>query len=176
MPGKNAAVRMLCADILRLSMPCTFGPVVTPTIPMSTNSVSKAVSNDPRFAGTRSQGRQKLRPQCLPRHCTPVPTTTAKDALNFGGRNTSPCTSFQPLSSRSSAFLPRWGSCYSARDPCKVRTIIIATIVVRKTPISTELIIENQCTPSLLALSIERYMSHRVATGRWNATRLRSYK
>ena len=73
--------------------------------PMKTKMRMKAVRRDPRLAGERSPMRAKLRVAKVMRpSCTPVPTMTANSmGAVCGGRNTSACTSFHPLSSLASS-------------------------------------------------------------------------
>merc|ERR1719248_321943 len=66
-----------------------------------------------------------------------------------GGRNTSAWTSFQPDSSRSSAFSSSLSTLlYRTMSRCKFRTMIMATMTVRNNTINKEFTIENQCTLS----------------------------
>ena len=71
-----------------------------------TKSTSTAVARDPRFAGLRKPAAAKTSEiVAQPSTWQPVPTQTQNSmGRRSGGRKTSACTSFQPLSSRSSAF------------------------------------------------------------------------
>ena len=62
--------------------------------------------SEPRFAGERKPTAAKMMVMmAIRKSCTPVPTSTQNIiGIVAGGRNTSACTSFQPDSSRSSAF------------------------------------------------------------------------
>lgn len=75
------------------------------TMPMSRKDRSKAVIIAPRLAGERKpRAAKKMVHSAMPNTCAPTPMLTAnKKGNRAGGRNTSPWTSFQPLSSRSSA-------------------------------------------------------------------------
>ena len=90
--------------------------------------------------------------------CTPVPTRTESIMGMRGGRKTSPCTSFQPVSSSTSSVTSV--ALYLARSRCSVRIMIIATMPVRKRTIISELTIENQW---ICSSPMSRYVSHREA-------------
>ena len=62
--------------------------------------------SEPRFAGERKPTAAKMMVMmAIRKSCTPVPMSTQNIiGIVAGGRNTSACTSFQPDSSRSSAF------------------------------------------------------------------------
>jgi len=82
------------------------------------------------------------------RSCTPEPMNTDNAMgpnVPLGGRNTSPCTNFQPLSSTASSNV---ASLYRAMSLHTTRTMIMATMHVSNTTTNTELVMENQCTPS----------------------------
>merc|ERR1711871_804676 len=73
-----------------------------------------------------------------------------------GGLKTSAWTNFQPDSSRSSAFSSSLSTLlYRTMSLCKFLTIIMATMTVRNNTMSSEFTIENQCTLSGTALSID---------------------
>ena len=73
--------------------------------PISVKRSSVAVSNPPRLAGERKPSiAQKMEMADIPRSCMPTPTEAESNRGIAGGRSTSPCTSFQPLSSASSSF------------------------------------------------------------------------
>ena len=72
----------------------------------------------------------------------PVPTEAESSSGSGGGRSTSPCTSFQPLSSCSSSFSSI--ELYRLRSRRSVRIMIIATMPVSNRTIASELRMENQ--------------------------------
>lgn len=113
---------------------------------MKTKSKMKAVIRDPRLAGESRPSRAKDRvAKHMQKSCTPVPTNTLKSmGLVAGGRNTSPCTSFQPLSSLASSRVD--GSLYCAISLRSARSRIMAIMTVKKSTIMKELQMENQCT------------------------------
>jgi len=80
---------------------------------MSTKMSSMPMMIEPRLAGDRkpmAANRISRKVQMI--SCMPVPASTQKSmGKSTGGRNTSACTSFQPLSSLSSAFSSSVGSC-----------------------------------------------------------------
>merc|ERR1712072_600412 len=78
-----------------------------------------------------------------------------------GGLKTSAWTNFQPDSSLSSAFSSSDKTrLYRTMSLWRLRTMIMATITVKNNTISNELTMENQCTLSGTALSMDRYISH----------------
>src|SRR5690242_5064968 len=72
--------------------------------PIRTNVTSIAVINPPRFAGERNPNTAKnIKTTVMAAIWTPVPVNTDKSiGENEGGRKTSPCTSFHPVSSNAS--------------------------------------------------------------------------
>ena len=72
---------------------------------MSTNRTMKPVTIEPRLAGERNPSAANMIVDTdIQKIWTPVPMSTENRIGLGGGRKTSPCTSFQPLSSCSSAF------------------------------------------------------------------------
>mmetsp|Transcript_31073 Transcript_31073/g.53148 ORF Transcript_31073/g.53148 Transcript_31073/m.53148 type:complete len:208 (-) Transcript_31073:543-1166(-) len=126
---------------------------------MKTKSSSIAVISPPRLAGERKPSTAKtivMTPML--RHCTPVPTSTESIIGYCGGRKTSPCTSFQPVSSSTSSVASAW--LYRLKSRWRVRIMIIATMPERKRTIIRELMIENQW---ICSSPISRYVSQRDA-------------
>ena len=81
--------------------------------PMSTNSNSIPIMIEPRFAGLKNPTAAKtMRKNAQKTSCMPVPTMTQKNmGMSVGGRKTSACTSFHPVSSRSSCFSSSVSTC-----------------------------------------------------------------
>mmetsp|Transcript_15928 Transcript_15928/g.38773 ORF Transcript_15928/g.38773 Transcript_15928/m.38773 type:complete len:208 (+) Transcript_15928:314-937(+) len=128
-------------------------------MPMSTNSRSMAVMSPPRFAGLRNPSTANtMVTNVMPSSCTPVPTYTDSRPGATGGRNTSPCTSFHPVSSCASSTVSSW--LYWLMSRRSVRTMIIATMPERNSRIMRELMMENQWIWSSI---ICRYVSQRLA-------------
>jgi hypothetical protein len=80
---------------------------------MSTNSNSIPIMIEPRFAGLKNPTAAKtMRKNAQKTSCMPVPTMTQKNmGMSVGGRKTSACTSFHPVSSRSSCFSSSVSTC-----------------------------------------------------------------
>eukprot|EP00965_Chrysotila_dentata_P257281 6212837-Pleurochrysis_carterae.AAC.5 len=69
---------------------------------MRVKSSSVAVKRPPRLAGERKPSiAHTMEMSDMPSSCMPVPTLTLSSSGYGGGRSTSPCTSFQPLSCKS---------------------------------------------------------------------------
>mmetsp|Transcript_25983 Transcript_25983/g.53999 ORF Transcript_25983/g.53999 Transcript_25983/m.53999 type:complete len:218 (+) Transcript_25983:381-1034(+) len=106
-PGKMVAVMMV---FLRRSVPAPLN-ILQKTAdtypagaPMHTNIRIIAMSSDPRLLGERKPNTAKaMVKQLIPRTCTPLPMKTASKDACFGGLNTSPNTSFHPVSSLASS-------------------------------------------------------------------------
>lgn len=78
----------------------------------------------------------------MPRSWEPVPMQTERAPGAGGGRKTSPCTSFHPVSSAVSSTVSSWLYCVmSLRN---VRIMIIATIPERNSKIIMLFTTENQ--------------------------------
>ena len=113
--------------------------------PLNTNKKIPAVPRLPRFAGLSTPiTLSTILPTTILNTCVPVPTHTANQLANFGGRKTSPCTSFQPVSSAASSAVSR--SLYAEMSLRSVRSMIIATIPVKNSSTINELTMLNQCT------------------------------
>ena len=126
---------------------------------MKTYSSSIAVVSPPRFAGLRKPSTANtMVTTAMPSSCVPVPTYVASHAACGGARNASPCTSFHPVSSCASSAVSSW--LYLAMSRCSVRSMIMATMPVRKRTIMRELMMENQWMGSSC---VSRYVSHRDA-------------
>mmetsp|Transcript_23134 Transcript_23134/g.71540 ORF Transcript_23134/g.71540 Transcript_23134/m.71540 type:complete len:232 (-) Transcript_23134:489-1184(-) len=126
---------------------------------MKTNSSSMAVMSPPRLAGLRKPSTAKSTVTTpMPVSCTPQPHSTLSMPGAAGGRNTSPCTSFQPVSSCASSTVSSW--LYFEMSRCSVRSMIMATMPDRKSTIISELMIENQWIWSSV---MSRYVSQRLA-------------
>ena len=76
------------------------------TAPNSTYISNTPIINEPLFAGERKPNAENnMRNIALITNCMPVPTSTQNNiGYSVGGRKTSACTNFHPVSSRSSAF------------------------------------------------------------------------
>ena len=97
---------------------------------MKTKSSSTAVIRPPRLAGDRKPSvANTMVTRVMPNSCTPVPASTASQEAAAGGRKTSPCTSFHPVSSCASSALSSW--LYLEMSRCSVRIMIIATMPLR---------------------------------------------
>jgi hypothetical protein len=118
-----------------------------------------AVMRPPRLAGDRKPSTAKhIVMDAMPSSCTPVPAAHASVPASAGGRKTSPCTIFHPLSSAASSTLS--SSLYWLMSRRSVRTMIMATMPDRKRTIMSELTMENQW---MLSSLICRYVSQRDA-------------
>mmetsp|Transcript_22864 Transcript_22864/g.35793 ORF Transcript_22864/g.35793 Transcript_22864/m.35793 type:complete len:208 (+) Transcript_22864:573-1196(+) len=144
-PGYNIAVQMaLLLHLVPLNMRKNRAEVYPPNIPMNTKRKSIACMSAPRLAGERNPKQAKaMRMKVDTQSCTPVPTKTESHPAMAGGRNTSPCTSFHPVSSTPSSRSPR---SYLWKSRRIVWSMIMPTIPDKKMTIMKEFKIENQCT------------------------------
>ena len=144
-PGKENATASVC---FRQSCSWNSRNIRAPWYPAATpareKSMSMAVIRPPRFAGLRNpSSANTMVTNVMTRSWTPVPTYTESSAGAGGGRKTSPCTSFHPVSSCASSRLSN--SLYCEMSRRSVRTMIIATIPERKMRIMALFTTENQC-------------------------------
>merc|ERR1719399_1036235 len=125
----------------------------------------------PRLAGERKPSTAKtIVITAIEKVCTPVPTRTESIMGARGGRKTSPCTSFQPVSSSTSSAASM--ALYRLKSRCSVRIMIIATMPERKRTIISELTIENQW---ICSSPMSRYVSQRDAHFTSEYSHLTSY-
>mmetsp|Transcript_786 Transcript_786/g.3242 ORF Transcript_786/g.3242 Transcript_786/m.3242 type:complete len:313 (-) Transcript_786:443-1381(-) len=128
--------------------------------PATAKSVSAAVISPPRLAGDKKPSTANtITTKVMKSSCVPVPTRSASDVACAGARNTSPCTSFHPLSSCASSIVSR--ALYLEMSRFNKRTRIMATMALRNSTTKHEFTTENQCTPFPSAIC--RYTSQRLA-------------
>mmetsp|Transcript_12082 Transcript_12082/g.33979 ORF Transcript_12082/g.33979 Transcript_12082/m.33979 type:complete len:249 (-) Transcript_12082:49-795(-) len=145
-PGyKKAVIRVV--NFQRPSSPSktlqNLADVYPARMPMRVNSSIMDCRRLPRWAGDRRPRTAKKRVTTdMPSTCIPDPTETANKVENLGLRKTSPCTSFQPVSSLASSAVAT--SLYWVMSRCKVLNMIMATMPDKKTKISREFKMANQ--------------------------------
>mmetsp|Transcript_98799 Transcript_98799/g.211724 ORF Transcript_98799/g.211724 Transcript_98799/m.211724 type:complete len:217 (-) Transcript_98799:927-1577(-) len=105
MPGYRKAVRSV--HIFQSSPLKTLynrAEVYPAKTPMNVKRSIMDCNKPPLCAGDRKPKSAKIRVTTdMPKICTPEPTETARSLPNLGLRKTSPCTSFQPVSSAASS-------------------------------------------------------------------------
>uniref|UniRef100_A0A0E0E4H7 Uncharacterized protein n=1 Tax=Oryza meridionalis TaxID=40149 RepID=A0A0E0E4H7_9ORYZ len=123
--------------------------------PMNAHTSSIAVMRPPLFDGERRPRMAKSSvTSSIPRNCTPVPTNTHSVPARAGGRNTSPCTSFHPVSSCASSCVSSW--LYLEMSRYSVLSMIMASIPDKNSTIISEFTMENQSAhPGVLALDAD---------------------
>ena len=103
-----------------------------------------AVRRAPREAGLSIPSMaKKIVMASIVKIWIPDPMTAAKSLLLYGGLNTSPCTSFQPVSSMLSS-LSSSAMLYLAMSFLRVLMMIMVMMPDRKKTTTTELMMENQ--------------------------------
>mmetsp|Transcript_42627 Transcript_42627/g.101457 ORF Transcript_42627/g.101457 Transcript_42627/m.101457 type:complete len:258 (+) Transcript_42627:381-1154(+) len=154
-PGKTKAVRKVTLILFSSANSFENRAATNPeAAPERRKNTTVPPSSDPLCAGEKNPRAARMRVRIdMSSSCIPVATYTERSWAIGGGREISPCTSFQPVSSRSA-----WGSSgasalYFWRSLRRMREKIMPTIPERKTRITIELMIENQW---MLSLVIER--------------------
>mmetsp|Transcript_205 Transcript_205/g.541 ORF Transcript_205/g.541 Transcript_205/m.541 type:complete len:260 (-) Transcript_205:865-1644(-) len=149
-PGNNVAVRTV---FLSLSVPAPLNILQKIALtypagsPMKTKKRIMTSSSEPLFEGERKPSTaNEMVQHDIPKTCIPDPMKTASSEACFGGRNTSPYTSFHPVSSRASSRASSlWSSwLYLYKSFLRILSMIMATIPDRKSRMTDELTMLNQ--------------------------------
>mmetsp|Transcript_13388 Transcript_13388/g.56211 ORF Transcript_13388/g.56211 Transcript_13388/m.56211 type:complete len:288 (+) Transcript_13388:1806-2669(+) len=159
-PGYNVALtNALSTQLVPLNVRYRDPETYPLTYPAATYSVTIAVISAPRFAGLRKPRSANTSVTAnMHATCAPVPTSALSRSKSLGGRNTSPCTNFQPLSSAASSAVS--SSLYLVMSRRSVRSMMSATIPDRNSTIIMEFTMENQW---ICASVMSRYVSQRLA-------------
>lgn len=121
------------------------------TVPKSMYKTNNAIIRDPRRAGLRKPTADKqIENKTVNPSCAPEPQNTQKSIGEVdGGRNTSACTNFHPLSSTSSSSTPApisASALYAAISRRRFRTKMDITNRLKNNTTKIEFVMEYQCT------------------------------